>query len=64
MPRCRPFTFTVKLAESEAELRAAQRLRYDVFVRELGGGGEMVDHEAGLEQRPVRSGISITCWLI
>ncbi len=43
-------SFTVKLAENEAELRAAQRLRYDVFVRELGGGGEMVDHEAGLEQ--------------
>ncbi len=43
-------SFTVKLAETEAELRAAQRLRYDVFVRELGGGGAMVDHEAGLEQ--------------
>ncbi|WP_170786747.1 GNAT family N-acetyltransferase [Ruegeria lacuscaerulensis] len=43
-------SFTVKLAETEAELRAAQRLRYDVFVRELGGGGEMVDHDAGLEQ--------------
>ena len=39
-----------RLAETEEELRAAQRLRYDVFVRELGGGGEMVDHEAGLEQ--------------
>ncbi len=43
-------SFTVKLAETEAELHAAQRLRYDVFVRELGGGGEMVDHEAGLEK--------------
>ncbi len=42
--------FTVKLAETEAELRAAQRLRYDVFIRELGGTGEMVDHAAGLEQ--------------
>ncbi|MEX0366853.1 MAG: GNAT family N-acetyltransferase [Ruegeria sp.] len=42
--------FTVKIAETEDELRAAQRLRYDVFVRELGGGGEMVDHEAGLER--------------
>lgn len=49
MPDAGP-SFTIKLAESEAELRAAQRLRYDVFVRELGGGGEMVDHEAGLEQ--------------
>ncbi|TMV08578.1 GNAT family N-acetyltransferase [Ruegeria sediminis] len=43
-------SFTVKIAQTEDELRAAQRLRYDVFVRELGGGGEMVDHEAGLEQ--------------
>ncbi len=42
--------FSVKIAESEDELRAAQALRYDVFVRELGGGGEMVDHEAGLER--------------
>ncbi|WP_171121425.1 MULTISPECIES: GNAT family N-acetyltransferase [unclassified Ruegeria] len=49
MPDAGP-SFTVKLAETEAELRAAQRLRYDVFVRELGGGGEMVDHEAGLER--------------
>jgi putative hemolysin len=49
MPDTGP-SFTVKLAETEAELRAAQRLRYDVFVRELGGGGEMVDHDAGLEQ--------------
>ena len=42
--------FTVKIAETSAELRAAQALRYDVFVRELGGGGGMVDHQAGLEQ--------------
>ena len=49
MPDTGP-TFTVKLAETEAELRAAQKLRYDVFVRELGGGGELVDHEAGLEK--------------
>ena len=49
MPQTGP-SFTVKLAETEAELRAAQRLRYEVFVRELGGGGEMVDHDAGLEQ--------------
>jgi len=42
--------FMVKLAETEAELHAAQRLRYDVFVRELGGGGDLVDHAAGLEQ--------------
>ncbi|MDP5216188.1 GNAT family N-acyltransferase [Ruegeria sp. 2205SS24-7] len=49
MPDSGP-SFTVRLADSDADLRAAQRLRYDVFVRELGGGGEMVDHERGLEQ--------------
>ncbi|UWQ60474.1 GNAT family N-acetyltransferase [Leisingera caerulea] len=42
--------FSVKIAATEEELRAAQALRYDVFVRELGGGGAMVDHDAGLEQ--------------
>lgn len=42
--------FTVKLVETPAELHAAQRLRYDVFVRELGGGGSHVDHEQGLER--------------
>ncbi len=42
--------FTVKLAETEAELHAAQALRYDVFVRELGGGGALVDHDRGLER--------------
>lgn len=49
MPDTGP-SFTVKLAETDDELRAAQRLRYDVFVRELGGGGEMVDHAEGLER--------------
>ncbi|MGR3802330.1 GNAT family N-acetyltransferase [Marinibacterium profundimaris] len=43
-------SFTVSIAETEAELRAAQALRYDVFVRELGGGGALVDHDAGLER--------------
>ncbi len=42
--------FSVKLAESDEDLRAAQRLRYDVFVEELGGGGAMVDHNARLER--------------
>ncbi|UWQ81039.1 GNAT family N-acetyltransferase [Leisingera sp. S132] len=45
-----PPEFSVKIAETEDELRAAQALRYDVFVRELGGGGAMVDHQAGLER--------------
>ena len=42
--------FHVRLATSEAELRAAQRLRYEVFVAELGGTGPMVDHHARLER--------------
>lgn len=42
--------FTVKLVESEDELRAAQRLRYDVFIKEMGGTGPMVDHARGLER--------------
>lgn len=41
--------FHVGLASSAEDLRAAQRLRYDVFVTELKGGGAMVDHDAGLE---------------
>ncbi len=41
--------FSVRLARTEAELRAVQRLRYDVFVTELGGGGAQVDHAARLE---------------
>lgn len=44
-----PPDYEVRLAADTAELRAAQRLRYRVFVEELGGGGLMVDHEAGLE---------------
>jgi putative hemolysin len=37
------------LAQTADDLRAAQRLRYAVFVHELGGAGAMVDHAAGLE---------------
>lgn len=37
------------MAHSEDDLRAAQALRYEVFVRELGGSGLLVDHDAGLE---------------
>ncbi|GAB5445923.1 L-ornithine N(alpha)-acyltransferase [Gymnodinialimonas sp.] len=39
----------LRLAETAAEIRAAQRLRYKVFIEELGGTGPMVDHDAGLE---------------
>lgn len=41
--------FELRLAASDADLRAAQRLRYEVFVAELGGDGPMVDHAARLE---------------
>ena len=42
--------FRVRLADSAADLRAAQRLRYEVFVAELGGDGALVDHDARLER--------------
>ncbi len=42
--------FETRLAADAAEIAQAQRLRYDVFVRELGGNGDMVDHAAGLER--------------
>jgi putative hemolysin len=41
--------FTVRLARDARDLRAAQRLRYAVFVEELGGDGPLVDHAARLE---------------
>lgn len=40
---------TLRLAEGEADIRACQRLRYRVFVEELGGDGPLVDHAARLE---------------
>lgn len=42
--------FSVRLAETEADLRAVKRLRYSVFVEELGGDGTLVDHDHRLEQ--------------
>ncbi|MEO1557391.1 MAG: GNAT family N-acetyltransferase, partial [Pseudomonadota bacterium] len=42
--------FRVALARTDDELRAAQGLRYDVFVEELGGGGPLVDHHQRLEK--------------
>jgi len=41
---------TTRLATSPADLRAAQALRYRVFVDELGGDGPFVDHDAALEK--------------
>lgn len=42
--------FSVKIADHDRELHEAQRLRYQVFVQELGGEGELVDHDAELER--------------
>lgn len=36
--------FCTRLARDEEDIAAAQRLRYEVFVEELGGDGPMVDH--------------------
>lgn len=40
---------TLRLARDARDLRAAQRLRYEVFVTELGASGPLVDHENRLE---------------
>jgi len=42
--------FELRLAHDEGDLRAAQRLRYQVFVEELGAGGDLVDHDNRLER--------------
>ena len=42
--------FELRLARDARDIRAAQRLRYEVFVEELGGDGPMVDHQARLER--------------
>ena len=42
--------FALRLAATEADVAAAQRLRHLVFVQELGAlGGDLTDHERGLE---------------
>ncbi len=41
---------SVRLARDAADVRAAQRLRYEVFVAELGGSGPLVDHKNRLER--------------
>jgi len=41
--------FELRLAKSEGDMHAAQRLRYDVFVAELGADGPMIDHVARRE---------------
>ena len=42
--------FETRLATDETDLLAVQRLRYRVFVEELGGDGALVDHERRLER--------------
>lgn len=42
--------FKVRLARDAQDLAALQRLRYRVFVEELGGDGPMVDHANRLER--------------
>ncbi len=41
---------TLRLARDEADLLAAQRLRYQVFVEEMSGDGRLVDHEGRFER--------------
>ncbi|MEM9788093.1 MAG: GNAT family N-acyltransferase [Pseudomonadota bacterium] len=42
--------FRVDIAQDDADLHQAQRLRYDVFVAELGGDGPEVDHQQRQER--------------
>ena len=41
---------SVRLAETARDVEAAQRLRYEVFVEELGATGAMVDHRSRIER--------------
>lgn len=43
-------TLSVRLAAGARDVMAAQRLRYRVFVQELGATGPLVDHAARLER--------------
>lgn len=44
-----PGPYGVRLARNATDLRAAQRLRYRVFIEEMGGDGPLVDHAQKLE---------------
>ncbi|SOB91956.1 ornithine-acyl[acyl carrier protein] N-acyltransferase [Rhodobacter sp. JA431] len=41
--------YETRLASDARDIRASQRLRYRVFVEELGGDGPLIDHENRLE---------------
>jgi L-ornithine Nalpha-acyltransferase len=45
-----PPRFSTRFASGPADLRAAARLRYAVFVQEMGGDGPLVDHQAAEER--------------
>ncbi|MEE9427058.1 MAG: GNAT family N-acyltransferase [Paracoccaceae bacterium] len=45
-----PAYLQVRLANGPQDRCAAERLRYQVFVSELGGDGSLVDHKSGLER--------------
>ena len=42
--------YDLRLARSKADIILIQRLRYEIFIAELGGDGPMVDHENRLER--------------
>ncbi len=44
--------FRTRFAQTPDDVRAAQRLRYGVFVQELGATGDLVDHCEGTEADP------------
>ena len=44
--------FRTRLATTAQDAAAAQRLRYRVFVQELGARGALIDHTAGTEVDP------------
>lgn len=41
---------TLGLATTEEDRLAAERLRYEVFIEELGGDGDMIDHDGRFER--------------
>lgn len=43
------FNLTTRLSTAPSDIAAAQRLRYDVFVTEMGASGAGVDHASRLE---------------
>lgn len=42
--------YSLRLAETTEDILGAQRLRYEVFIAELGGDGPLVDHAQRLER--------------